>query len=94
MRIAPEASPWDGQLDRVIIGEVGLLRSLLALARLRRGGHVRMPEVQVTRTAVTTQISSPGPALHLEADGHDYPVEGPVTVAIRPGALELINAAG
>jgi diacylglycerol kinase (ATP) len=94
MRIAPEASPWDGQLDRVIIGKIGLFRSLLALARLRRGGHVRMPGVQMTRTAVATQISSPGPALHLEADGHDYRVEGPVTVTIRPGALGLINAAG
>ena len=94
MRIAPEASPWDGQLDRVIIGELGLLRSLLALARLRGVGHVRMPEVRVTRTAATTRISSPGPALHLEADGHDYRVEGPVTISIRPGTLQLINAAG
>ena len=32
--------------------------------------------------------------LHLEADGHDYPAEGPVTVSVRPGALQLINAAG
>lgn len=94
MRIAPEASPWDGQLDRVLIGELGLLRSLLALTRLRGGRHVRMPEVQVARTAATSRISSPGPALHLEADGHDYPVEGPVTIAIRPGALELINVGG
>jgi diacylglycerol kinase family enzyme len=94
MRIAPDASPWDGQLDRVIIGKLGLFRSLLALARLRGGGHAGMAEVQITRTATGTHISSPGPLLHLEADGHDYPAEGPVTVSVRPGALELINAAG
>jgi len=94
MRIAPDASPWDGQLDRVIIGKLGLVRSLLALARLRGGGHVGMAEVRITRTAARTQISSPGPALHLEADGHDYSAEGPVTVSVRPGALQLLNAAG
>ena len=94
MRIAPDASPWDGQLDRVIIGKLGLVRSLLALARLRGGGHVGMAEVRITRTAAKTRISSPGPALHLEADGHDYPAEGPVTVSVRPGALQLLNAAG
>lgn len=94
MRIAPDASPWDGELDRVIIGKLGLFRSLLALARLRGGGHVGMPEVHITRTAIRTLIRSPGAALHLEADGHDYPAEGPVTVSVRPGALRLINAAG
>lgn len=94
MRIAPDASPWDGQLDRVIIGRLGLFRSLLALARLRGGGHVGMPEVHITRTAVQTRICSPGAALHLEADGHDYPAEGPVTISVRPGVLRLINAAG
>ena len=94
MRIAPDASPWDGQLDWVIIGKLGLVRSLLALARLRGGGHVGMAEVRISRTAATTHIRSPGPALHLEADGHDYPAEGPVTVSVRPGALQVINAAG
>ena len=94
MRIAPDASPWDGLLDRVLIGELGLFRALIALARLRGGGHVRMPEVQITRTAGPTRVSSPGPALHLEADGHDYLVEGPLTIAIRPGALQLINSGG
>ena len=94
MRIAPDATPWDGLLDQVLIGELGLFRALLALARLREGGHVRMPEVQITRTAGPTRVSSPGPALHLEADGHDYRVEGPLTIAIRPGALQLINSAG
>jgi diacylglycerol kinase (ATP) len=94
MRIAPDASPWDGQLDRVVIGRLGLFRSLLALARLRGGGHVGMAEVHITRTAVRTRISSPGAALDLEADGHDYRADGPVTISIRPGALRLLNAAG
>ena len=93
MRIAPDASPWDGQLDRVIIGRLGLFRSLLALARLRGGGHRSMPEVHITRTAFQTRIRSPGTALDLEADGQDYPAAGPVTISVRPGALRLINAA-
>jgi diacylglycerol kinase (ATP) len=94
MRIAPDASPWDGQLDRVIIGNLGLFRSLLALARLRGGGHAGMAEVRITRSAATTRVESPGPVLHLEADGHDYRIDGPVTIAVRPAALRLINAAG
>ena len=94
MRIAPDASPWDGQLDRVIIGKLGLFRALIALARLREGGQVGMAEVQITRTAARTLVNSPGPALHLEADGHDYRIDGPVTIAVRPAALRLINAAG
>ena len=94
MRIAPGASPWDGRLDRVIIEEMGLFRSLLALTRLRSGGHVGMAEVAITRIAGVTRVGSPGPALQLEADGHDYRAEGPITVSIRPGALQLLNAAG
>jgi diacylglycerol kinase family enzyme len=90
MRISPGSSVWDGQLDRVIIGELGLVRALLALSRLYRGSHVRMREVEVSPAPPVTLIESPGEVIEVEADGHDFLAEGPVEVGIVAGALTLL----
>ncbi len=92
MRISPESSPWDGVLERVIIERVGLVRALLAFSRLRRGAHIGMPEVTVTKTAATTTIESAGSPLHVEADGHDFLAEGRITVSLEPGAIRVLGA--
>ena len=89
MRIAPAASLTDGALDRVLIGSMGTLRALLALSRLRRGGHVAMPEVEVTRSPEPVTLWSPGPPIPLEADGQDFEAAGPVRVSLLPGVLGI-----
>ncbi len=91
MRISPDSSPWDGVLERVIIGQVGLGRALLAFSRLRRGAHIGMRDVTVTKTAGATTIEAPGAPLHVEADGHDFVAGGRVLVSIEPGALKLLG---
>lgn len=93
MRISPDSSPWDGVLERVIIGELGLARALLAFSRLGRGGHLGMREVTVTRTASLTVIEPPEGPCYLEADGHDYVTDGAIRVSIEPAALTVLGAA-
>lgn len=94
MRISPDSSPWDGVLERVIIGQVGLGRALLAFSRLRRGAHIGMREVTVTKTAGETTIESAGAPLHVEADGHDFVAGGRIVVSVEMGALRVLGVSG
>lgn len=93
MRISPDSSPWDGMLERVIIGEVGLGRALLAFSRLRQGAHIGMSEVTVAKLTEATTIEADG-AFHVEADGHDYVSDGPLTVSVEVGALRVLGVDG
>ena len=49
MRIAPDASVTDGELDVVVIGAAGRLDLIRSLPKVYDGSHVRLPEVQVHR---------------------------------------------
>jgi diacylglycerol kinase (ATP) len=89
MMISPGSSTSDGVLELVVIGDMGLLRSLMALARLRRGGHIGMPGVTVTPTPEPVTIGAEDGPIHLEADGHDYQAQGDVEISVLPGALRL-----
>lgn len=89
--ISPDSSPWDGVLERVVIGPLGLVRSLLAFSRLRRGAHIGMRDITVAAITEPTTIESEG-AFRVEADGHDYVADGRVTVSIEPGAVSVLGA--
>lgn len=91
LRISPDSSPWDGVLERVIIGRIELGRALLAFARLRRGGHVGMREVSITRTAGTTVIEPEGALTQVEADGHDFLAAGRITVSVEAAAIRVLG---
>ena len=51
MFVAPDAELDDGELDVVMIGEVGKLRFLANLPKVFKGTHVEQDEVQVFRAA-------------------------------------------
>ncbi len=91
LRISPASSPEDGVLDLVVIGKLGSLRALLALSRLRSGGHVGMSGVS-TRPAPggVRIVRDDGKGMLLEADGHDFVADGEVTVDVLPAGLTLL----
>ena len=54
MRAAPRARMDDGQLDLVIVGDVGKLELLRVFPRVYRGAHVDHPAVSLARAPVAT----------------------------------------
>jgi len=93
MRISPDSSPWDGVLERVIIGPIGLGRALLAFARLKRGRHIGMAGISVGKAAGETTIESDG-ALQVEADGHEFRAAGKITISLEAGAIGVLGVGG
>jgi YegS/Rv2252/BmrU family lipid kinase len=87
MLLAPDASPHDGLLDVVIVGDVPKLRFLRLLPTVFRGTHVHQPNVEVIRSSrVTISASRP---FTMYADG-DPIAELPVTVRALPDAIRVI----
>jgi diacylglycerol kinase (ATP) len=84
MKIAPRADPADGQLDLVIVGDLGRLELVRWLPALYRGTHLRNRKV----TAIRTPSVRVAAALPTEVDGEPAD-SGPVTFSILAGALRL-----
>jgi YegS/Rv2252/BmrU family lipid kinase len=87
MLMAPDASPTDGLLDVVIVGDTPKLRFLRLLPTVFKGEHVRQPGVEVVRCK-EVRIEADRP-FTMYADG-DPIAELPVTVRAVPGAVRVI----
>jgi diacylglycerol kinase (ATP) len=86
MRICPAADPTDGQLDIVVVGDIGRATLMRIKPRVYTGRHVEHPAVTQYR-AVTVTIECAG--ITAYADGEPtFPL--PVTVSCVPGALTLL----
>lgn len=90
MRLAPDASLSDGQLDIVMIAHVPKLRFLRLLPTVFAGRHVRQPNVEIVR-ARAVRISSERP-FTVYADG-DPIAELPAVVSALPGAVQVLAPA-
>lgn len=91
MRLAPDASLLDGQLDVVLTLRTGRLTLLSVLPRVFSGRHVRHPMVQV-RQARVVRVDADRP-FRVFADG-DPVGETPCEISVRPGALEVLAPVG
>jgi diacylglycerol kinase (ATP) len=87
--ISPGSSPADGVLELVIIGDLGLPRAAVALARLLAGTHLSLRGI--ARQPVTAVRIDRDGEIEIEADGHRYVAAGGVDVTVRPGALRLLG---
>ena len=87
MRLAPDASVHDGRLDVVTTAATSRLAFVRGLARVYRGTHVRLPNVQVHR-ASEVRIAADRPFV-VYADG-DPVAALPCTVTVRPAALRVL----
>jgi diacylglycerol kinase (ATP) len=86
MRIAPDASPDDGQFDVVLIGDASKLDFMTTFPRIYRGKHVGHPKVDVIKARTVTV--TPETPLPVVLDG-EQPGTTPVRLAVLPGALKL-----
>ena len=87
MLIAPDAALDDGQLDVVLIGAMPRLRFLLALPKVFRGEHVKLPTVRVIR-ARAVEVSADR-AFTMYADGEPV-AELPLKVTVEPAAVRVL----
>jgi diacylglycerol kinase (ATP) len=85
--IAPLADVQDGVLEIVHLGDISILDYFLQLPHLRKGRHLRHPEIRYDRAqslAVTT------PDLPIDCDG-EFIGATPMVVKICPGLLKILK---
>ncbi|MCZ6682122.1 MAG: diacylglycerol kinase family lipid kinase [Planctomycetota bacterium] len=87
MRVAPNASAFDGKLDICIVSPMRRLRVLRLLRSVMQGRHTELREVSFVRT----------PRLRIESDApHEIWADGepiaktPATIEIVPSAVEVL----
>lgn len=87
MRLAPEASLSDGELDVVASAATGRIAFLRALPKVFRGTHVEEPTISVRRGRVV-ELDADRP-FRVFADG-DPVGTLPATVTVRPAAVQVL----
>jgi diacylglycerol kinase (ATP) len=87
MRIAPNASIEDGQLDFIFIGDLGKLEFLANVPKVYEGTHLSIPLVS-ERRGRRIEVDSAVPTM-VHADGE---VLGtlPIVAEVVPAALTLL----
>jgi len=86
MYIAPQADPFDGFLDVMIIGDMSKPDLLWSLPRIYKGTHLSHPKV-TTKLAKQIEIQTKQP-MALQADGELLGVP-PASFHILPAALNI-----
>lgn len=89
MKIAPDAQPFDGEFDVVLVRDAPLISILGALRRVYDGSHADHPAVQIQR-ARQVQIRSLNGAIGLELDGEPARAAD-LTFSVQPGLLHLLT---
>lgn len=87
MRVAPYASPVDGQFDLVILGEMTKLELILNLPKVYEGTHITHPKVHTAR-AQSIEVHSVDP-VYVQVDG-DPVGETPARIRMLPSALSVV----
>ncbi len=87
MRLAPDASVEDGELDLVTSAATSRLAFLRTLPKVFSGTHVDEPTIEVRRVR-TVELAADRP-FRVFADG-DPVAALPCTVTVRPGALQVL----
>lgn len=88
MRIAPDATVTDGQLDLITIADVSRLTALRQLPNLYRGTHLRHPAVAATRVTAVEIEPLTGAPLALHLDGEPWQ-QGPVRIELHPAVVAV-----
>ena len=90
MHVAPEARPDDGLLDLVLIPALPKYELLLRLPSLYLGTHLAAPGVRLFRGR-RVELEPIGAPATGEVDGEPI-AQLPMTVEVRPGALQVWGA--
>lgn len=97
MKVAPPARIDDGMLDIVLMRRGSKLAFVRALAKIKNGSHVSLPQISLHRgTEVTVTVDR---AMSAAADGEPLPGAAPLPAATRlairvlPAALTVLAPA-
>jgi len=86
MKTAPGASPTDGHLDAIVIGDVTKADFVRTFPKIYRGKHIGHPKIEQLRgREITIEADTPLP---VALDG-EQPGTTPATFSIVPGAIRL-----
>lgn len=91
MRIAPDASPDDGMLDVVVLGDAPLRESMKSMNDIYTGAHIGNPNVRVFRgrSIIATPVeATAGAPVLIEADG-EAPGKLPAMFEVLPKAIKF-----
>jgi YegS/Rv2252/BmrU family lipid kinase len=91
MRVAPDASPDDGFLDVIVIGDAPKREIMNSMKQIYTGAHINAPHVKVFRgkSVIATPVEATGGApVHIEADG-ESPGQLPAMFEVMPKALKF-----
>jgi len=90
MLIAPRASPDDGRLDVIVVGDLGVLEGARALGQFRRGTHLERGGPKIWHAlAREIELSAPDETVRLEIDG-ERPGRLPAEFDVLPQAIDLV----
>ena len=88
MRIAPEADPYDGQLDVCRIWTMNPFELFCMFPTVYFGQHLRSPKVEYSKAErICVETDTP---LEIYADG-EFVCETPAEISVAPGALRAIG---
>jgi len=91
--IAPEALVTDGQLDAIVVKNMGALPRLPLFAAVVRGTHLSHPAVQVAKRSEFIMQFATAP--NFEVDGELCTAASPeIRVACIPGAVRVLGGPG
>jgi YegS/Rv2252/BmrU family lipid kinase len=91
MRVAPDASPDDGLLDVIVIGDAPKRDIMKSMNQIYAGTHVTNPHVKVFRgkSVIATPVeATAGAPVHIEVDG-ETPGRLPAMFEVLPKALKF-----
>lgn len=89
MMVAPRAIPYDGLLDVLIAGDLGIWENIRGLSDIRKGTHLDKGNPKLSHAlARRVEVSSPD-FVRVDADG-EQPGVLPALFEIMPAALEVV----
>ena len=88
MHVAPMADPGDGQLEVIVMHDMGLVDFIRNPNAIYRGEHLGLPKVKHVRGRRITARPADGSEVLLDVDG-EAPGRLPATFTVLPGALTL-----
>lgn len=90
LTISPESSPFDQQMELVIIGDVSLMEYIRNLKNLKQGKRIHHPEVHYLKLNDKTTVEVIEGVAFTELDG-EMGSSGGITISMIPRGIKLLR---
>ena len=88
-RITPQANPFDGKLDVLVISKLDFGNAFSLIGQLLTGDHIRNDKVTYFQTEHLQVTTDPSTIIRTDLDGEEGDVL-PIDIQCIPGALTLL----